>query len=107
MSDPTMYGYPRGTDMCTIPGVLPPEGQVSNFVDPPSLKPALFAVSLILCPIAAVLTVGRLIANRKMWKAADYSSMVSVTLLVGMIGMELGIDGYHDYARHQYDIPLC
>ena len=92
MPDPTMYGLPPGMDMCTILGSTPPEGKVLNFVDPPSLKPGLMAVCFILCPTALVLTVGRLIANRKMWKAADYSSMVSVILLVGMIGMELGVN---------------
>ena len=57
-----------------LPAGFAPHGVKPDFVDPPTLKPVVWAVNLIMIFIATVMVSGRLIANWKtqhLWSVGD------------------------------------
>jgi hypothetical protein len=60
----------ESTDLCAIPAGVSPDG-VYDFIDPPSLGPAVIAVGVVLCVISTTMTAGRLYNNRNMMHSAD------------------------------------
>lgn len=60
-----------GVDLCALPAATPPEGQVSNFVDPPSFAPIIIPVCTVMMSSALVVTAGRLFVNRKHLACSD------------------------------------
>lgn len=56
---------------CDVPWGNPPAGQTSNFVDPETLRPAAFGVTLVATAWAVAVSVIRLYVNRKRWMLAE------------------------------------
>jgi hypothetical protein len=54
------------TDLCAIPLGKPPEGQVSNFVDPPSLSRINIVINGTVMASTFLIVAGRLFVNRMM-----------------------------------------
>jgi hypothetical protein len=57
-------------DLCDIPAGVSPNG-IYNFVNPPSLGPAVVAVGVVLGVISTTFTIGRLFVNRNKLRSAD------------------------------------
>ncbi|KAI0473338.1 hypothetical protein GGR56DRAFT_698381 [Xylariaceae sp. FL0804] len=95
---------PEGVDPCSIPAGVSPDGSPPNFVDPPSLQPAIIAISAVLLPIAITICAGRLFVNRKSLRLADYFMLVGLVFDIGITGVLLAMSrGY----RHIWDTPVC
>lgn len=63
-------------DLCTIPAGVPPNG-VYNFVDPPTMAPAVIAVGIVLCVISTVFGAVRLYTNKNRMHSADCEFIAS------------------------------
>lgn len=61
-------------DLCAIPAGKPPDGVTPNFVNPPSLAPAMIAVTATLSTISVLITAGRLYVNKRRLHASDCKS---------------------------------
>lgn len=57
-------------DLCKIPAGKSPDGKY-NFIDPPSLGPAVIAVGTTLLVLSTAFTTGRLFMNRNKLHSAD------------------------------------
>ncbi|KAK4152538.1 hypothetical protein C8A00DRAFT_44434 [Chaetomidium leptoderma] len=90
-----------GVDLCALPLSMPPEGQISNFVDPSSLAPIIVAVCAVIVTSALLITAGRLFANWKQLAWSDYLPLTVTLLTAAMTLLELRI------ARHPWDIRAC
>ncbi|KAI5866711.1 hypothetical protein GGS23DRAFT_615277 [Durotheca rogersii] len=90
-------------DLCTIPAGVPPDG-VSNFIDPPSLGPAVVAVGVVLCVISTVFSAGRLYVNRDTMHSADYFTLLGCLTNITYTGV---ICSQYNFYRHSWDIPVC
>jgi len=95
---------PPGTDLCAIPAATPPEGTVSNLVDPPSLHAALLAISIIMTGWSIVFAGGRLYSNKRRLRWADYFAVIALALNVTYTGLILALI---KFSRHQWDTPAC
>ncbi|KAI0868548.1 hypothetical protein GGS24DRAFT_207496 [Hypoxylon argillaceum] len=91
------------TDLCQIPAGVSPNG-VYNFNNPPSLGPAVVAVSVTLGVISTAFGVGRLYINRDKLHSADYFTIAAVLVNITFIGV---ISSQFKYYRHSWDIPVC
>jgi hypothetical protein len=60
-------------DLCAIPAGVSPDGTY-NFVNPPTLGPAVVAVGVVLGVISTTFTIGRLFVNRNKLRSADCKS---------------------------------
>ncbi|KAJ3579985.1 hypothetical protein NPX13_g576 [Xylaria arbuscula] len=90
-------------DLCKIPAGKSPDGQY-NFDDPVSLKPAILVVSIVLGAISIILTLGRTYMNRSNLRIADYTAITACIINIGFTG---DILAQLNYARHQWNIPVC
>ncbi|KAI0965078.1 hypothetical protein F4678DRAFT_344530 [Xylaria arbuscula] len=90
-------------DLCQIPAGVSPNG-VYNFTNPPSLGPAVVAVSVVLGVISTAFGVGRLYINRHRLRSADYFTIFAVLFNIAFIGV---ISSQYKYYRHSWDIPVC
>lgn len=61
---------PKTVDLCKVPAGKSPNGKY-NFVDPPSLGPAIIAVGATLLAVSTAFTAVRLFLNRKKLRSAD------------------------------------
>ncbi|KAK4241545.1 hypothetical protein C8A03DRAFT_12189 [Achaetomium macrosporum] len=61
-----------GIDLCSIRVGMPPEGEVPNFADPPSLVPTIIPVCTVMMTLALLVTAGRLFVNRKQLGWSDF-----------------------------------
>ncbi|KAI1173438.1 hypothetical protein F4777DRAFT_447531 [Nemania sp. FL0916] len=91
------------TDLCQIPAGESPNG-VYNFKNPPSLGPAVVAVSVVLGVISTAFGVGRLYINRNKFRSADYFTIAALLFNITFIGI---ISSQFKYYRHSWDIPVC
>lgn len=66
-------------DLCTIPAAVSPDG-VYNFIDPPTLGPAVVAVGVTLAVISTTFAVARLFINRGKLHSADCKLPASLSL---------------------------
>ena len=57
------FALPPGTDLSTIPAGIPPPGVIPNFVNPPSLVPAVFGINITFMVITAIFVSARLTVN--------------------------------------------
>jgi hypothetical protein len=62
---------PPGINLCEIPALQAPRGQVSNFVNPTTLAPVTWAICLILTIFSVSLVVLRLAMNIRKLDVAD------------------------------------
>lgn len=62
---------PAGINLCEIPALKAPPGQVSNFVNPTTLAPVTWAICLILTIFSVSLVVLRLCMNIRELNVAD------------------------------------
>ncbi|KAI1345672.1 hypothetical protein F5Y01DRAFT_322979 [Xylaria sp. FL0043] len=90
-------------DPCQIPAGISPNG-VYNFENPPSLGPAVVAVSVVLGVISTAFGAGRLYINRNILNSADYFTVAAVLVNIAFIGV---ISSQFRYYRHSWDIPVC
>jgi hypothetical protein len=60
-----------GVDLCLVAAGVAPDGQLPNFVDPPSLQPAVIAITTVMLTLAFLVLAGRLFVNRKSLKLPD------------------------------------
>jgi hypothetical protein len=91
------------TDPCLIPAGISPDGKY-NFIDPPSLGPAILAVGITLMVISTAFTIGRLFINRKKLHSADYFTFFACLFNIAYTGV---IISQHQSFRHSWDIPVC
>jgi len=66
-----------GVDLCLIPAGSAPDGRPPNFVDPPSLQPAVVAITTVMLTLAFLVLAGRLFVNRKSLKLPDCKLLLS------------------------------
>ncbi|KAI1114172.1 hypothetical protein F5Y14DRAFT_451353 [Nemania sp. NC0429] len=92
-----------GVDLCSISS-KPTSDLKSNFVDPPSLQPAAFAIGIFGAVLILVTASGRFHANRKALKASDYFMFIAIIINLGATVAVLLISRTF---RHPQDIPLC
>ncbi|KAL2129453.1 hypothetical protein VTI74DRAFT_7793 [Chaetomium olivicolor] len=93
-----------GLDLCAIPAALPPQDVVPNLVDPPSLAPIIIPVTTVIMSSAALITAGRLFANRMSLGWSDYLATLGLAFSLSDASLML----YQlRTARHAWDIPLC
>ncbi|KJZ77354.1 hypothetical protein HIM_03078 [Hirsutella minnesotensis 3608] len=90
-------------NLCAIPAGVSPTG-IHNFVDPPSLGPAVLAVGVVLAVISTAFTIGRLYINRNKLHSADYFTFIACVTNVAYTGV---ICAQYRYYRHSWDIPVC
>lgn len=57
--------------LCDVPAIPPPEGQVSNFVDPPTLGPLLWGLTVFMTAWALAFTLTRIYMNFQKLRASD------------------------------------
>ncbi|KAH7114328.1 hypothetical protein B0J11DRAFT_584759 [Dendryphion nanum] len=93
-----------GVDLCLIPAGVAPDGRPPNFVDPPSLQPAVISITAVMLALAFVVLAGRLFVNRKSLKISDWMMVVGFIFDAGLMGSFLTLS---DRYLHQWDIPLC
>lgn len=62
---------PPGVDLCAIPAGVPPDGQLPNFVNPPSLKTTTIVVAVLMTVWALTFVVVRIIVNRRKLSWSD------------------------------------
>lgn len=60
-----MSQLPPGIDPSKVPLLAPPEGQTSNFIDPPSLAPVAEGVGGLLIAVETIMLVLRTCSNVK------------------------------------------
>ncbi|AEO70528.1 uncharacterized protein THITE_2092033 [Thermothielavioides terrestris NRRL 8126] len=94
------------TDLCAIPLGKPPEGQVSNFVDPPSLSRINIVINGTVMASTFLIVAGRLFVNRmmKMLTWSDYLALMALVLSLTEASLMLT---QLRLARHAWDIPVC
>ncbi|KAF2125656.1 hypothetical protein P153DRAFT_298969 [Dothidotthia symphoricarpi CBS 119687] len=92
----------------TTPALEPPPGTKSNFIDPPTLMPAIIAGTIVIHLFTAVFILTRISANviSKEVRIEDYLSYLAycgyITYTVTIVHTEsLGL------ARHMWDVPLA
>lgn len=56
---------PPGYDLSQIPSAEPPNGIQPNFVDPPTLGPAIIGVSATMLALGSIFVTGRVIVNAR------------------------------------------
>lgn len=61
--------------LCGIPAAPPPEGQVSNFIDPPTLASLIWGLTMFMTIWALSFTVARIYMNFRKLKASDCMSI--------------------------------
>ncbi|KAI5919908.1 hypothetical protein F4810DRAFT_465254 [Camillea tinctor] len=91
------------SDLCTIPAGMSPDG-VYNFVNPPSLGPAVVAVGVVLCVISTAFSAGRLYITRNKMHSADYFTLLACLTNIAYTGV---ICAQYKFYRHSWDIPIC
>ncbi|KAI1087033.1 hypothetical protein F5B19DRAFT_500444 [Rostrohypoxylon terebratum] len=91
-------------DLCAIPAGIPPEGQISNFIDPDTLMPATIAVCVVMTVLAILFAAARTYTNRKVLKLGDYFIIAGAIFDIGYTAVILAIAPYY---RHFWDIPAC
>ncbi|KAK4164099.1 hypothetical protein QBC43DRAFT_379012 [Cladorrhinum sp. PSN259] len=90
-------------DLCAIPAGVSPNG-VYNFVDPPSLGPAVLGVGISLAVISTAFVIGRLCAYKKKARASDHFTWIGCLFNIAYTGVILA---QHRYYRHSWDTPVC
>ncbi|KAI0382407.1 hypothetical protein F5Y04DRAFT_279697 [Hypomontagnella monticulosa] len=90
-------------DFCNIPAGVSPNG-VYNFIDPPSLGPAVISVGVVLCAVSTAFSVGRLYINRDKMHSADYFTLLACVTNIAYTGV---ICSQYNFYRHSWDIPIC
>lgn len=75
-------------DLCQVPAGAPPEGQVSNFVDPPSLGPVLISVMSITVAWAALFTGARIYINFRRLRWGDYFVTIALAMSVATLAIQ-------------------
>lgn len=113
---------PPGTDLSLLPAGNPPNGTISNLVDPPSLKLTTLAVAVVLMTIASIFVVTRVIERLREKKLGVEDVFVGLALLISFVYMGsvfackfapsearvyVLIGGsVLKYTRHLWDVPL-
>ncbi|KAL4930914.1 uncharacterized protein BDV17DRAFT_28163 [Aspergillus undulatus] len=92
------------TDLCSIPAAQPPPGQTSNLDDPDSLAAVTVAVTTVVITWATLFVAARIYTNFRKLTLADCFVVTSLILSGGYNGLVLAI---LEYARHQWDVPVC
>lgn len=67
-----------GLDLCLFPAGTPPDGQLSNFENPPTYAPTVIAVSVVVLFFATLFTGCRLLAN---WKKLTWGDCTPLAQL--------------------------
>lgn len=62
---------PPGIDLCAIPAGVPPDGQLPNLVNPPSLMTTTIVVGVLMTVWALTFVVVRIIVNRRKLSWSD------------------------------------
>ncbi|ORY06676.1 hypothetical protein BCR34DRAFT_571221 [Clohesyomyces aquaticus] len=94
----------QGVDLCLVPAAPAPDGRPPNFVDPPSLQPAVVAITTVMLTIAFIVLAGRLFVNRKSLKLPDWMMVVGFIFDVAVMGTQLALSRKY---RHIWDTPIC
>ena len=89
---------PPGTDLSTIPAGIPPPGVIPNFVNPPSLAPAVLGINITFMVITAIFVSARLTVNltRKRKTGIDdckFTSESAARLKLLLIAVMVGFCG--------------
>lgn len=89
-----MASLPPNVDPSKTPFARNPNGDPPNFLDPPTLAPAIFIVGLTLTIISGSLVILRLVTNFKTvgkWGLDDCISIPIYLLCLGSEGKNLGL----------------
>jgi hypothetical protein len=103
MSLPKPDGVPNF--LLTLPAGTPPPGTKSNFVDPPTLQPAILTTCSVLMFVATLFVAARIysalkITRRVGWE--DYACVVAAILSFTYVGFIIDLSYA---ARHMWDVP--
>ncbi|KAM7188564.1 hypothetical protein V8F33_010529 [Rhypophila sp. PSN 637] len=93
-----------GIDLCSLPAAAPPAGEISNLVDPPSLKSVLIGFSTVLLILSVPFVTIRIWINRQKLKLADYFIIICAILNIAFTAIILT---QARYGRHQWNVPAC
>ncbi|KAF7506028.1 hypothetical protein GJ744_012275 [Endocarpon pusillum] len=100
------FQLPPGVDPATIPMAPPPDGQFSNFVDPPSQAATVLGTGISFGVVSLTFLVLRISTNITVTKKLgidDYLCVLAWMLTTGYFGISAGL---RRLLRHSYDIPL-
>ncbi|KAK4186806.1 hypothetical protein QBC35DRAFT_500328 [Podospora australis] len=89
--------------LCAVPAGVSPNG-IYNFVDPPSLGPAVFGVGISLAVISTMFVIGRTFAKRKKLQLSDWFTIIGCLFNIAFTGV---IVAQARYYRHTWDTPVC
>lgn len=106
MSIPT--GLPPSV-LAEIPAGSPPDGQLSNFVDPPSIGPAFVTVGAIVTAIMMVFVMIRFYAKTfivKKLSPDDWTCLIATIAALIVYGFEVVGVTQGVFGRHQWDVSL-
>ncbi|KAI0003883.1 hypothetical protein F4779DRAFT_630576 [Xylariaceae sp. FL0662B] len=98
-----MASLPPNVDLCTIPAGEPPNGKVSNLIDPDTLAPATISICTILTVWAVLFAIVKLYLNWRKLSVADYFTAIAAVLTITYTGLIMS----DKYNRHQWDISAC
>ncbi|MCJ1295864.1 hypothetical protein MMC34_007428 [Xylographa carneopallida] len=91
--------------LASMPAALPPPGQLTNFVDPPSQQGAMIAVCTVMLILTLLFVSLRLYSSfcvTRSQGAEDYLCVVAMVLSFAYIGFVLHLSYV---ARHMWDVP--
>lgn len=62
---------PPGVDLCALPAGVPPDGQLPNLVNPPSLETTTIVIGVLVTVWALAFVVIRIVVNRRKLSWSD------------------------------------
>jgi hypothetical protein len=93
-------------DLAHTPAAMPPEGQITNFVDPPSQQTTMIAVSTVMIFLTVLFVSIRLYTSLRINQLPgieDWLCVLAVIFSFGYIGVILSLS---HVARHMWDVPI-
>ncbi|KAI0599115.1 hypothetical protein F4775DRAFT_139899 [Biscogniauxia sp. FL1348] len=96
-------------DMDTTPALKPPDGIESNFVDPPTLMPAVIGTSATVLVLSTSFVALRAFVKLRVWRGhnpEDWLSYAAWAGLASYTGLLVYIEDY-GFARHQWDVSVA
>ncbi|OCL06346.1 hypothetical protein AOQ84DRAFT_321579 [Glonium stellatum] len=101
-----MASIPPGTDLSKIPLAANPSGAPPNFINPPSLAPAVQGVGIALGIVSICLVVVRVRAHSKLNRGVGVDDLCCVLALLLAISYTGVVSSTGKLARHSWDIPV-
>ncbi|KAF2194085.1 hypothetical protein K469DRAFT_709590 [Zopfia rhizophila CBS 207.26] len=97
------------TDLNRIPALQPPDGTTSNFVDPPTLMPAVIITSIVVLTLMTVFVAARAFVKTFIIREQHIEDWLCYWAWAGVVtytGILIYIEDY-GFARHQWDVTAA